>query len=404
MIYDIAVIGGGAAGLFAACWLKNRNIVILEKHSRIGKKILATGNGRCNFTNLYADTCHYFTKDKNTLEKILSQYAPEDILYRFKELGMLSRTEDDGRAYPYSNQAGTVLDCLMNKISSLGVEIKTDFNVQTIKKDKNIFKIHSGTEEVLANAIIFSTGSKAGENEGEKGSYFLLEKLGHAVIKPVPSLVPLKIKGDFCKSMKGIRAKCTIKAISRKQILMAEQGEILFTEYGLSGIAVMQLSSLYSQNEEMFLEIDFLPDFSYPEIMEMLIERQREKKMRSAEEFLTGMINKKLGLGIMKVSGIEKLSVGISEINGQHIKAIAQNLKSFTLEATGTTGFKNAQTSRGGLKLSQFNPYTMESNLVKGLYGAGEVLDVNGLCGGYNLHFAWVTGLIAANALAHLQN
>jgi len=404
MIYNTAIIGGGACGLAAAVSCPD-NTVILEKNQRVGKKILATGNGRCNISNLNASEDFYDTKDRKELSDILKSCSVKDIADFFKGMGLLLRYEDDGRIYPYSNQASSVLDCLRNEALRNHVEIKTEFEALDISKDKGLFKISSHKGEIIkARNVLISTGGPAGEPSASFSGYHLLRKFNHEITKISPALVPLKIKEGFCKSMAGIKFKGSATILKNSKPLKKEEGEILFTDYGLSGIAIMQLSSLYEKNADITLELDFFPEISYEELLLMLHKRKEAYKNENLEEFLTGTINKKLAQAILKHSGIEKLSMKAEELSPQQLKQIGSNLKKFKLTVLDTSGFKNAQVSKGGARLSEFNIKTMESNYVKGLYAGGEALDVNGLCGGFNLHFAWLTGRIAGLAIKGENN
>lgn len=404
MIYNTAIIGGGACGLAAAVAC-SENTVILEKNQRVGKKILATGNGRCNILNLNASEAFYDTKDKKELSYILKRYTVSDIIGFFENLGLILRYEEDGRVYPYSNQASSVLDCLRNEAVRKNIEIKTEFEALDIAKDEDIFTVFSRNgEQVKARNVLISTGGPAGEASASFSGYHLLKKFGHEITDISPALVPLKMKEGFCKSMAGIKFKGSATILKNATPLKKEDGEILFTDYGLSGIAIMQLSSLYEKNADIVLELDFFPEISYEEILLMLHKRKEAYKNESLEEYLTGTIHKKLAQGILKYSGIEKLSITASELSTKELKKIANNLKKLQLRVSDTTGFKNAQVSKGGARLLEFNTDTMESNYVKGLYAGGEALDVNGLCGGFNLHFAWLTGIIAGLAIKGEQH
>lgn len=398
MSSNIVVIGGGASGLtaaIAAAQVNNNKVVILERKDRVGKKILATGNGRCNLTNLNISKENYYGKDLNFIHNILQEYNPNRIISFFESIGVVCKM-DKGRVYPYSNNAVSVLTCLRNKLTMLGIKEITDFHVEQIKSNYNSYNIISKEGKVInADKVIVATGGCASENLGSDGSGFkLLKNLGHSCTSLAPALVQIKIKENL-KSLKGVKVEGIAKIKNKNKILGTEYGEILFTDYGLSGICIMELSKFLKDYDNLFIELDFLPQYTEGEVYNLLLKRKNNLGQLEVSNFFIGMLNKNLGQVILKFCGIEKFSLKVSDLTNNVMALISKTLKSFNLKVIGTNGFKNAQVTAGGILTSEFYNNTLESKLHKNLYAAGEILDIFGDCGGYNLHFAWSTGLMA---------
>ena len=402
----IVIIGGGAAGLVAAISVaehsKDTEIIILERKDRVGKKILATGNGRCNLTNLDIDKSNYYGDDFKLIENVLNEYSPEKIISFFESIGVMCKAED-GLVYPYSNTASSVLTCLRNRLIQLRVQEITDFDVDLINKNKkNKYKIISKDSKVVdADKIIIATGGCSYENLGSNGSGFkILETLGHTCTKLAPALVQLKTQENL-KSLKGVKFKGLATIKHKAKVLDQENGEILFTDYGLSGIAIMQLSRYTRQyNNHLVITLDFFPEYTEDGIIDMLKARKENLKDLDIDNFFIGMLNKNLGQVLLKKIGIERFTLKNSDLTSKQIKELARILKNFELKIVGTNGFKNAQVTAGGILTTEFDINTLESRINKNIYVAGEVLDVFGDCGGYNLHFAWATGLRAGHSAA----
>lgn len=399
----LAIIGGGAVGLSSAIHSfyfgnNNINIIILEKNDRVGKKILATGNGRCNFTNINATYKNFYGEDMNFSKYFLEQFTVQDTLDFFYKLGVMHKILEQGKVYPYSEQASSILDALRCEIDINNIKTITDFEVCNIKTKNSKFQIISANNNsIVADKIIFATGGFSSQNLGSDGSGLkLLEKLGHSSTKVTPVLVQLKTNTEKIKALKGIKINGILKFYSNNKFLKQDNGEILFTEYGISGPPVFQLSTLFARYENIIAYIDFMPEFSEKDIINLLIDRKNNLNKFNMEHFFNGMLNKRIGNIIAKDSGIEKLSFPISSLNQKTIENMAYLIKNFKLNILDTNGFKNSQVTAGGLKTSEFNPKTLESNIIKGLYCAGEILDVFGDCGGYNLQWAWSSSYVCS--------
>lgn len=401
----LAIIGGGAVGLSSAVHAYNFakdkiNIIILEKLDRVGKKILATGNGRCNFTNIYATYENFYGEDSFFTKYFLEQFSPQNTIDFFYNLGVLHTVLENGKVYPYSEQASSILDALRNKIDSLNIPIKTEFDVKNINKKNDRFKIISTKgETILADKIIFATGGSASQNLGTNGSGIkLLKSLGHKSTHLTPALVQLKTPSEKVKSLKGIKITGNLKMYSKNNFLKEEYGEILFTDYGISGPPVFQLSTLFARYKNLIAYIDFMPNFTEEDIFNILKDRKKILYYTNLENYFNGLLNKRLGNIISKTSGIEKLSFLVKNLTDDILKNMSYNIKNYKLEILDTNGFNNAQVTAGGLKTNEFNNKTLESKIIKGLYCAGEILDVVGDCGGFNLQWAWASSYVATKS------
>lgn len=380
---DVAVIGGGASGIMAAIFAARcgKKVCILEKNPRIGKKILATGNGRCNFTNINAKAEDF---NSEFVRFALERFSPKDVISFFEEIGLLSKTEAEGRVYPLSGQATAVLDVLRLELSRLSVKEIVDFDVQRIEKSGDGFVIFSKNERVEAKKVVVATGGMASPKSGSDGKgYELLKAFGHHTTRLVPSLVQLKTE----KSIGGVRAYGKVTTQSGK----SDIGEIQFNNYGISGIPVFGLAKYVKKGESVFL--DLLPDYTEEDVVKILKSRPKQ----TMETYLIGILNKALGQLLLKECGISPLSRMSDTLSSDEIAKIAKKIKAWRFDVTGTMPWDNAQVTAGGIELCEVNPETMESKLCKNLYVTGEVLDIDGPCGGYNLQWAWASGKLAGS-------
>lgn len=401
---EIAVIGGGASGLMAAITAKKsgKEVIILERKDRILKKVLITGNGRCNITNVNANISNYFGKNISSVENILNRFTPQDTMDFFNELGIVCNEENRGKVYPLSGQASSVVDALRFEAEKLGIKIETEFYVRKIEKDGFKFRIYSeDKKKIEAGRVIIAAGGQSYPELGSNGSGFELAKeLGHSVTKLSPSIVQLKTEKYQVKGLQGIKTDVAVTAYGDNKKICTYNGELLFTDYGISGNVVFNISFVMPLYKNVEFEIDFMKKFDYNELYEMLKERKRILSHLTMENYFNGMINKKLGQFLSKVSGIEKLSKPVKDLNDSDIRKLCTVLKKHRMKILETTGFKNAQVTAGGVSLDEVNTETLESKIVKGLYFSGEVLDVYGECGGFNLQWAWASGHIAGENTA----
>ena len=399
MTTEIAVIGGGASGLIAAITARKagKKVTILERKERILKKVLVTGNGRCNLTNARASISNYFGKNILSIENILNNFTPQNVMDFFYELGVICNEEERGKVYPLSGQASSVVDALRFEAEKLGIKIETEFYVRKIEKDGFKFKISSEDKrKIEANRVILSTGGQSYPELGSNGSGFQLAKdFGHSITKLSPAIVQLKTEKYQVKGLQGIKADTSVTAYGDNKKICTYNGELLFTDYGISGNVVFNISFVMPLYKNVEFEIDFMKKFDYNELYELLRKRKKIMAHLTMENYFNGMINKKLGQFLSKMSGIEKLSKPVKDLNDNEIRKLCTSLKKYRINILETTGFKNAQVTAGGISLDEVNTDTLESKIIKGLYFSGEVLDVYGECGGFNLQWAWASGYIA---------
>ncbi len=398
----IVIIGGGAAGLIAAIHAKTENnkVTIVEKNSVCGKKLLATGNGKCNYWNEDQSLIHYHSSTNDLIEKIITKENKEQTLNFFNQLGIYPKIKN-GYYYPSSQQASTIRDFLQEEALRLKINIKLNFSVTKLTKVNSIFKIYSENEVITADKVIISTGSAASPKTGSDGfGYKLLKRLGHSIITPHPSLVQLKATGNYLKTWSGVRTDAKVSLYIDDKLIKEEHGEIQLTDYGISGICVFNISRYVSltSTKNIQVKINFLPFITEnPKIF--LDNYFKTKTTRSLELELSGFLNKKLVTTILNETKLSK-TTSYKALPDQDKDKLISYLTNFTVTITGTNSLEQAQVCSGGIPLTEINLETMESTIVKDLYIVGELLDVDGDCGGYNLSFAWISGIQAGRGSA----
>lgn len=345
-------------------------------------------------TNINADIANYYGKNPKFVMGALKRFWVSETLDFFNSLGIWHKVEENGKVYPYSDQASSVLDVLRMRVEELGTELKTDCEVSSVLKNKTGFSVKTyGGESFAYDTVIVATGGKAAPDLGSNGSgYDILKGLGHKITPVRPSLVQIKTETEVVKKLKGIKIQGSLMLGEA-----VETGEILFTEYGLSGPPVFSISSRYDGQE--YIYIDIIPEYTEEQLVSMLTERVCRAQKLTLENFFTGALNKRVGQALLKYLKIEPLSRYVVTLTEKEIAKIAQTMKKWRFKIEGTMSWNNAQTTKGGADTSEFNPDTMESRLVKGLYATGEVLDIDGDCGGYNLQWAWSSGFLAGNSI-----
>ena len=393
MIYDIIIVGAGASGLAAAISAKRTNaklnIAAVEALPRVGKKILATGNGRCNLTNLNAKSSMY--SNSKFVEPVMSKYPPENVIGFFRSVGLMCVSDGEGRVYPMSNTAASVLDALRLEAERLGVEFICEKHIDRVTRKNGIFTLG----ELSASKIIVCTGGCASPSQGSDGSgYVLLKGLVHRITEVYPALVQLTTE-ENTKALKGIRAKANVTIKKDGKPIDRSKGEVLFTDYGLSGISVMDISRSVKKGKYDCI-IDVLPSCDKVEAEEFLLSLDGGIP---AENALSGLLPKKLGQYVLKKSGINFLTP-IGSLNRSAVSDVVRTAKGLKFSVSGTMGFKNAQITAGGADVDEFDANTLQSKLVGGLYCAGEILDVDSVCGGFNLQWAWASGICAGRSAA----
>ncbi|MBH1941461.1 NAD(P)/FAD-dependent oxidoreductase [Mobilitalea sibirica] len=449
MNFDVIIVGAGASGLMAAITAArcNRSVLVIEQKDKAGKKILATGNGKCNYTNLVQLPECYRSNDSAFAMKVLSCFDVHKTINFFRELGIYPK-ERNGYLYPNSEQAVSVVEVLLMECDRLGVTfvyeekvieitqpyftVQTEYigtdtnnklnsnvktnNIKSLQKSNRNYvnqnrrnlkthvdnKNHVIRKKYYGRNLILATGGCASPKLGSDGSgYSLSKSLGHSVIKPLPALVQLRASDKYCKTLSGVRSAAKVTAFMGNSKLALEEGEVLFTDYGISGIPVMQMSRFVAkaldQKQKVALEIDFFADLSMEEVTRLLKERISYHMGKTLEQMLVGFLNHKLSYIMIKEAKLDPYRP-CNTLKEHEIILLTKQIKSFHMNIIDTNSFENAQVCSGGVDTKELNPKTMESKLLKNLYLIGELVDVDGTCGGYNLQWAWSSGYLAGQA------
>lgn len=397
----VAIIGAGASGLCAAIEAAvtakgKADIVVFESLARCGKKILATGNGRCNLSNADTDLSHYYG-DASLVSSVFESYSPQSTLDFFQTLGLFLRVDQAGRIYPLSNQASAVLDSLRFEVQRLQVEIKTETPVKTIEKTKDGYLLNGS---FFADSVVIACGGKAAPVHGSDGSgYALLHSLQVKTTPVFPALTPLIID-QFPKSLKGIRAEGSIAVKNRGKILAQSTGEIQYTDYGLSGIPAMQVSGAVSglltedPNAVCHVFIDRAPGVSEAQLTDYIMRQKKERPALLCEDLLTGIMPKRLGVTVLTEVSVQPQK-NLNALNAGAVSALVANIKSKKYKVSSVCGFAEAQVTGGGVPVSEINMQTLALNKAAHIHVCGEIVNVHGDCGGYNLLWAWNSGRLA---------
>lgn len=400
----IGVVGGGAAGMAAALTAAENTgvqVILFERQARVGRKLQATGNGRCNLSNIHAARRGYHGENPAFSAEALRTFDPQMVLRWFRNMGLITVTEESGKVYPYSDQANSVVDVLRFALDKPNIRLLTGCEVRRVRRDRNGFQVETAEETYRCDKVVIACGGLAGTKlGGSMAGYQLLRGLGHHITRLRPALVQLKSGWNGISALKGVRANCRA-AIFHDGVKTAESaGEIQFTEYGLSGPVIFEISRDVCQEKgEWTCVLDFLPDWSEDALFAHLL-RRRETNLL-AEELLTGVLHNRLGRVVTQASGIRGQS-RIAELADPQLQAVCRSVKAFEISLTEPLGMDSAQVTAGGAVTGEFDAGTMESKLVPGLYACGEVLDVDGDCGGYNLQWAWSSGRCAGRSAGGL--
>ena len=388
----ICIIGGGASGLMAAIMAAREGgeVTLLEHNEKTGRKLLATGNGRCNLTNIHQEPSCYHSLSGTLAWEILQGFSLQDTIRFFSQIGVYTKNKE-GYLYPASMQASSVQELLEMEARYRKVKIKCREHVKEIRKEEQGFQVLTETWSYPADKVILAAGSRASSIQGADGSgYELAKALGHKIIPTLPALVPLKGKGNWFSKWAGVRTEGRVSLMAEGQIFDQAQGEIQLTDYGVSGIPVFQVSGravrLIGEGVKVTLLLDFLPDFDEAGLTAFLKTRQDQCPYKSVKQLLLGLLPQKLAEVLM--------------MENPDIFQLAHKIKEFPVEIRGSKSYDQAQVCSGGVPLEEVEPKTMESRKVPGLYLAGEILDADGICGGYNLQWAWTTGVLAGKSSA----
>lgn len=399
----IAIIGAGPAGMVAAIEAAKNGaeVVLYEKNVKVGKKLSATGNGRCNFTNLQMDAGKYRGEDPAFAWKVISSFDERQTIEYFRALGIEPKFRGD-YVYPGSDQAAGMVQVLLDELEHRKVTILYEHTVREIRRESNRFRIITEQEDVIYDRVILTAGSCAAPSTGSDGSgYRMAEKLGLRKIWAVPALTAIRCRGSQYKEMAGVRADAQLTLKNGKTVLAEEAGELQLTDYGISGIPVFQISryAAYAleRGEAVAVYISFFPGKTREDILRLLEKRRDQLCYKTAEHFLTGCINQKLAETFLKLCNIDK-NIEVGRLTSKNLKALSGMLTEYKAEAIAVNAFSQAQCAAGGIATDELRPETMEARDIPGLYLAGEIVDVDGICGGYNLQWAWSSGIVAGRS------
>lgn len=404
----VIIVGGGAAGMTAAvsAGRLGADVTILEKNPRVGKKILATGNGRCNFTNINADVSYYHGNNPKFVHSALANFTVEETIRFFEKLGIAHKVEDFGKVFPMSDQASSVLDVFLYELNELGVNIICNARVQDITRKNQGFIVELANGQLYhGERVIIATGGKAMPASGSNGDgYALAKKLGHTVTTVFPALVQLMLEGSFFHRIDGVKFTGTAEILHNNKSLAKEKGDILFTNYGVSGPPILQISrkagELLNEGKEAHLKITIMDMISKEELRKLLKMRLQTGAKKPLDFSFVGLVNKRLIPVVLMEAGIKDLKRPAANVSAQDLEAIIRVLTDWRFKIRRTKSWPSAQVTAGGVDTAEIEQTTMESKYVRGLFFAGEIIDIDGQCGGFNLQWAWSSGYIAGQNAA----
>ena len=393
----VGIIGAGASGMAAALWASQEpdvQVILMERQARVGRKLQATGNGRCNLSNGKFHISHYHGEDPTFTEQVFSQFGVEDTLNWFSSLGLCTVTEQSGKVYPYSDQANSVVDVLRLALDKENITLRLGFEAEKIKPSVDGFTVESKEETVYCDRLIVACGGLAGSKlGGTMAGYKLLSKLGHRSTKLRPNLVQIQSRWQALSSLKGVRANCNVEILHNGDLFAQSRGELQFTEQGLSGPVIFEISrDVCSASGSWIARLDFMPQWNEDKLMAHL--QNRMQTNYPIDELLTGVLHNRLGRVLTQCAGI-KGKAYCKNLSQRELEELCRCVKALEVELTEPLGMENAQVTAGGVLTDDFDPYTLESKKIPGLFVCGELLDVDGDCGGYNLQWAWSSGCVA---------
>lgn len=393
----IGIIGGGASGMTAAITAAEQpdvQVLLFERQVRVGKKLHATGNGRCNLSNIHAEVSYYHGEEPNFVIPALTALNSEATLSWFRNLGLFTVVEDSGKVYPYSDQANSVVDILRLALNKPNLQLYTDFDVKKLVREKDGFLVVGDNRSIACDKIIVACGGLAGTKlGGNMSGYKLLAGFGHKSTRLRPTLVQLKSDWSGTASLKGVRTNCHACILHNGEVYSESIGELQFTEYGVSGPVIFEISRDVCQEKGKWsCKMDFIPQCSKEQLIQELL-RRKETNLQM-DELLTGILHNRLGRVMTKAAGVKGKQY-VKELSNTELYQVCNMAKNFEIFLTEPMGMEAAQVTAGGVRTRDFNADTMESKLVTGLYACGEVLDIDGDCGGYNLQWAWSSGYCA---------
>ena len=404
----VIIVGGGASGMLAALSARKKGarVTILERNPRIGKKLLVTGNGRCNFTNISADISCFNGTNPKFANSALTSFSPRETVSFFEKLGIAHKVEDFGKAFPMSDQASSFLDVFLYELEEAGINIICQAFVQEIVKKNDVFIVQLDNGHYLeGDRVILAAGGKAMPSTGSDGNGFELAKnLGHSIIDIFPGLVQLKLEGHFFKQIEGVKIVGTAEILHNNKTVSHDRGDILFANYGVSGPPILQISrkagELLQKNQEVILKISVIDTMTKEDLKKLLTTRLQNGPSKTIEFSLVGLVNKRLIPVLLKEAGIKDLKSPAVNLSSRELGDIVNILTDWRFIIRGTKSWPSAQVTAGGVNTNEINQNTMESKIIKGLFFAGEIIDIDGQCGGFNLQWAWSSGFIAGENAA----
>ncbi len=407
MNHDIIILGGGASGLFLAILLKklNLDVAIVERNERVGVKILSTGNGRCNISNKNISPLNFHSENEEFITELINRYPVELVIDVFESLGLHLIELEEGKLFPLSLQASSVLDIFRINLDELKIPVYANEKITYIEKANDTYILKSDTSKIFkCNKLVLSCGGKSMPKTGSDGiGYRLAKSLNHTIVKTYPALSQLKLKSNILKALSGVRFDGIVSLIFNNKNISSYEGEILYTDYGISGVPVLQLSGeaakLIELNKKVSISVNHFPKMDKEALIAFLDYHFNMFKNRTIYNCLIGIINKKLIPIFIKSSGISNVNTLVCDLTYEEKKSIALLINSFVFEVIDSTGFGNSQVTLGGVNTLEIDNLTLESKLNKNLYFTGEIMDVTGDCGGYNLYFAWISALCVRDSL-----
>ncbi len=403
---NVAILGGGASGLAAACACVSAgaDVTVFEYGEKVGQKLLRTGNGRCNLSNINMDASHYHG-DTKFIEKVLSKFGVSECEELFSRIGIPFYTDREGRIYPRSEQAASVVTMLRAYASKGKYKEVCSFHTDSIERTSKGFQISGNGQKKIFDKLIVATGSAA--SASDLGGYEILRRFGHTVTPVFPSLNAVKI--DKFSGLKGVRVGGKVTLLADGEVVLSRDGEIQLGDETLSGICVFDLSRPIGEYftlgtvwekkcDSISISIDFAPEYTETDVKTLLFDRRQTLGELPLSEFLTGFINSRLARHLIGIATKKPFDAQIKTLGSGEIMTVVRGIKNLSVTPTALMPMSQAQVAAGGIKCDEFDPNTMESRLVEGLYAAGEILNCDGDCGGYNLHFAWASGSIAGES------
>ncbi len=402
-MFDVIIIGAGASGLVSAIVASRRGkkVLLLEKNAKVGKKLLATGNGRCNIANQKPTLNRFYSQNPSFIEQSVEGYNFQTIKQFFKSIGLELIEAKEGKVFPLSLQASSVVELLEYECEQQGVEIRCNVEVQQIYKENNVYTLqHTQGKSISAKVVIATGHVSAPQLGGVIDGIRFAERFGHRIIKDFPTLVQLTSPRKDLNQIAGVKVESKV-TLNQGKYTIQKQGDVLFTAYGISGLAILDISRFVMEqlfhNPTVILHIDLMPKMSHEQLASLMKKSVRKKSQKPLDVWLQGFLNKKL-IEII-VEGLKLPTLIESQIGVEHIEKLVDAIKDFKFEVNGSRGYKGAEVATGGVDTKEINPLTMESRKQKGLYFTGEVVDVDGDRGGFNLYFAWVCGMRAGEYL-----